>query len=91
MHSVVTTEACAHVLHWRTFKQTDVNFETIRYYERIKLVPAPSRTESGRRLYNDKDVLRLTFLRHARTSAFKSSSSNGYWRCKRSRKHPART
>jgi len=25
-------------------KQTDVNFETIRYYERIKLVPAPSRT-----------------------------------------------
>nr|WP_329958370.1 MerR family transcriptional regulator [Reyranella aquatilis] len=54
-------------------------------------MPAPSRTESGRRLYNDKDVLRLTFLRHARTSAFKSSSSNGYWRCKRSRKHPART
>ncbi|MCA0248226.1 MAG: helix-turn-helix domain-containing protein [Proteobacteria bacterium] len=51
-------------------KQTDVNIETIRYYERIKLVPAPSRTESGRRLYDDKDVRRLMFVRHARDLGF---------------------
>ena len=28
-----------------------VNIETIRYYERIKMLPAPPRTASGRRVY----------------------------------------
>jgi MerR-like DNA binding protein len=32
-------------------KQSGVNIETIRYYERIKMMPAPPRTASGRRLY----------------------------------------
>jgi len=27
-----------------------VNIETIRYYERIKMLPAPQRTASGRRI-----------------------------------------
>ena len=27
-----------------------VNIETIRYYERIKMLPAPQRTASGRRV-----------------------------------------
>ena len=32
--------------------QTGVKIETIRYYEKIGLMPAPPRTESGRRLYD---------------------------------------
>lgn len=51
-------------------KRTGANIETIRYYERIKLVPAPPRTESGRRLYGAEDIRRLTFIRHARDLGF---------------------
>ena len=29
---------------------TGVNIETIRYYEKIKMLPAPQRTASGRRV-----------------------------------------
>lgn len=51
-------------------KRTDVNIETIRYYERIELIPPPPRTDSGRRLYGAEDVRRLTFIRHARDLGF---------------------
>ncbi|XNY09553.1 MerR family transcriptional regulator (plasmid) [Sinorhizobium meliloti] len=51
-------------------KRTGVNIETIRYYERIRLIPPPARTDSGRRLYEIEDVRRLTFIRHARDLGF---------------------
>ncbi|WP_371422388.1 helix-turn-helix domain-containing protein [Tardiphaga sp.] len=50
--------------------RTGVNIETIRYYERIGLVPRAARTESGRRFYGDVDVRRLSFIRHARNLGF---------------------
>jgi len=31
-------------------RRTGVNIETIRYYERIKMLPTPARTEGGRRV-----------------------------------------
>ncbi|MGL4287301.1 MAG: MerR family DNA-binding transcriptional regulator [Phreatobacter sp.] len=46
-------------------RRAGVNIETIRYYERIGLMPKPDRTESGRRLYGAPDVQRLPFIRHA--------------------------
>jgi DNA-binding transcriptional MerR regulator len=51
-------------------RQTGVNIETIRYYERIKLIPPPPRTDGGRRLYGVEDVRRLTFIHHARDLGF---------------------
>lgn len=51
-------------------RRTGVNIETIRYYERIRLIPPPPRTDSGRRLYGVEDVRRLTFIRHARDLGF---------------------
>lgn len=39
---------------------------TIRYYESIGLVAAPSRSLSGRRSYGSGDVSRLSFIRRAR-------------------------
>lgn len=51
-------------------RRTGVNIETIRYYERIGLIPSPPRTDSGRRLYGLEDVRRLTFIRHARDLGF---------------------
>ena len=51
-------------------KRTGVNIETIRYYERSRLIPPAPRTDSGRRLYKAEDVRRLTFIRHARDLGF---------------------
>ena len=44
--------------------------ETIRYYERIGLLPTPDRQPSGYRAYGDADVRRLRFVRHGRALGF---------------------
>ncbi|HEX6840725.1 MAG TPA: helix-turn-helix domain-containing protein [Stellaceae bacterium] len=44
--------------------------ETIRYYERIGLVPKPSRNASRYRVYSPGDVQRLVFIRRARELGF---------------------
>jgi MerR family mercuric resistance operon transcriptional regulator len=49
---------------------TGVNIETIRYYERTGVLPAPPRTASGRRVYRSSDVRLLAFLRRARELGF---------------------
>lgn len=50
--------------------QSGVNVETIRYYERIGLVPAPPRDAGGRRVYSSGEVRRLAFIRRARALGF---------------------
>ena len=47
-----------------------INLETIRYYERIGLMPEPGRTGSGHRNYAAGHVRRLTFIRRARELGF---------------------
>lgn len=47
-----------------------VNIETIRYYERIGVLPRPARQGNGRRTYGDADARRLGFIRHARDLGF---------------------
>lgn len=49
---------------------TGVNIETIRYYERIGMLPAPPRTVSGRRIYDSTDVRTLAFIRRSRELGF---------------------
>lgn len=51
-------------------KRTGLKVPTIRFYEQEGLLPAPERTESGRRLYAEADVRRLSFIRHARALGF---------------------
>lgn len=43
-----------------------VKVPTIRYYEQIALLPSPLRTDGNRRLYEQSDLKRLRFIRHAR-------------------------
>lgn len=43
-----------------------VKIPTIRYYERIGLLPSPSRSERACRRYEADDVHRLSIIRHAR-------------------------
>ena len=51
-------------------RRTRVNIETIRYYERIKMLPAPPRTANGRRVYGPGDRRTLAFIRRARELGF---------------------
>lgn len=44
--------------------------ETVRYYERLGVLPAPRRTESNYRVYGPADVRRLLFLRKGRALGF---------------------
>jgi DNA-binding transcriptional MerR regulator len=48
-------------------KATGVAAKTIRYYERIGVLPAPRRTGSGYRQYDEPGVQRVHFIRRART------------------------
>ena len=51
-------------------RQADVAIDTVRYYERQGLLPAPERTQSGYRTYVAEDVARLRFVRRAKTLGF---------------------
>lgn len=51
-------------------KRAQVNIETIRYYEREKLLPAPPRSDSGYRLYGEDHLHRLVFIRRSRELGF---------------------
>lgn len=50
-----------------------VSIETIRYYERRGVVPAPERSPAGRRLYDDAAMARLRFVRRCRNLGFSLS------------------
>lgn len=47
-----------------------VKVTTIRYYEQVGLLAAPERTEGNRRTFDERDVDRLTFIRHSRELGF---------------------
>ncbi len=49
---------------------TGVNVETIRYYERIKMLPAPPRLPNRRRVYDTTHLRILAFLRRSRELGF---------------------
>ena len=48
----------------------DVNVETVRYYQRRKLMPEPPRPARGTRLYTDADAQRLRFIKRAQLMGF---------------------
>ena len=51
-------------------KHAGVAIDTVRYYERQGLLPAPVRLASGYRDYTDGDVARLRFIRRAKALGF---------------------
>ncbi|MES2251275.1 MAG: Cd(II)/Pb(II)-responsive transcriptional regulator [Pseudomonadota bacterium] len=48
-------------------KATNTPVETIRYYEREQLLPAPARTDGNYRIYDDEHTQRLGFIRRCRS------------------------
>lgn len=51
-------------------KQTGVSVQTLRFYERQKLLPDPARRESGYRIYGSEHVKRLQFVLQAKALGF---------------------
>ena len=51
-------------------RATGTNIETIRYYERIGLLPEPDRTAANYRSYGDTHRARLALVRHSRDLGF---------------------
>ena len=47
-----------------------INVETIRYYEKIKIMPKPKRRESRYRFYDELDLRRLLFIKRAKELGF---------------------
>lgn len=50
--------------------ESAVNIETIRYYEKIGVMPKPSRSAGGYRLYTSDHLKRLIFIRRGRELGF---------------------
>lgn len=69
-----------------------VDTQTIRFYERQGLLPPPGRQENGYRVYTEKHVERLAFIRRcrildlslaeiSRTKALSGRPSSVLYRC----------
>ncbi|HEX7069969.1 MAG TPA: MerR family DNA-binding protein [Rhodothermales bacterium] len=51
-------------------EQAGVNLQTVRYYERRGLLPAPPRASSGYRQYDSEYVRRIRFIKRAQELGF---------------------
>lgn len=58
-------------------EQTSVKIETIRYYEKIGMMPDPPRKASGHRTYTRELVDRLRFIRRGRELGFSLNDIRG--------------
>ena len=50
--------------------KTNVNIETLRYYEKIRLINVPKRTEKGYRIYSEETITKINFIKSAKESGF---------------------
>jgi DNA-binding transcriptional MerR regulator len=51
-------------------RESGLTPDTVRYYERLRLIERPRRSNGGYRLYNERALERLRFIRHARSLGF---------------------
>ncbi|MCA8936481.1 MAG: MerR family transcriptional regulator [Planctomycetes bacterium] len=51
-------------------KRAGVNFETLRYYESVGVLPEPRRASNGYRVYDERHLELLEFVQSARELGF---------------------
>jgi MerR family transcriptional regulator, mercuric resistance operon regulatory protein len=66
----ITASRAEHIPIGELSRLSGVNIETVRYYERIKMLPPPQRSASGRRVYGVTDLRMLAFIRRSRELGF---------------------
>ncbi|MFK4566013.1 MerR family transcriptional regulator [Enterococcus sp. UD-01] len=59
-------------------EETQVSADTIRYYERIGLIPPVQRNENGVRNFTEEDLNWITFSRHMRSAGLSIESLIDY-------------
>jgi len=59
-----------HYLRGQLAKEAGINFETLRYYEKIELIPAAERNSSGYRIYPKETLNRLKLIKMLQKSGF---------------------
>ena len=57
-------------------RQTGLSIDSIRFYERSRLIRVPPRSEGGFRLYSSADVSALQFIRNLQTPRDESVCSS---------------
>jgi DNA-binding transcriptional MerR regulator len=60
-------------------ERCEITVDTLRYYERIGLLPPIKRSESGIRSYSDLDVRRVEFIKCMRRSGLPVEVLIGYY------------
>lgn len=55
----------------KTAEVLGLSADTLRYYEKIGLVPRVGKNRSGRRTYSEKDVARLKFVQRTQSIGFR--------------------
>jgi MerR family mercuric resistance operon transcriptional regulator len=58
-------------------RRTGVNIETIRFYERVGILPKPLRSAGGHRIYSQDQLMRLGFVRRSRELGFSLDEVRG--------------
>ena len=58
------------ILRAQLARRTGCNLDTVRYYEKVGLLPAPARNANGYRVYSPELVQRLQFILRARDLSF---------------------
>lgn len=53
-----------------TSERSGLSADTLRYYERIDLLPSPARSPGGHRIYYEQDLERLRFIIRAQAVGF---------------------
>ena len=51
-------------------RRTGVHIETIRYFEKVGLLDVPERTHGGHRVYSERHLRSLSFIKRARQLGF---------------------
>lgn len=68
-----------------------VSADTVRYYERVGLLPKAPRTASGYRIYTSETVARIAFVRNAAAFGFPLKELAGFFRARDHGRPPCRS
>lgn len=58
----------------RLARETGCKIPTIRYYEQVGLLPEPGRSAGNQRVYDQRHLSRLAFIRHSRELGFSQAA-----------------
>lgn len=72
-------------------KATNTKVETIRWYERVGLLPSPPRTAGNYRTYGAAELGRLSFIRRARNLGFSLDQTRALLDLAQDRDHSCET